>query len=75
MPNIKNYAKTVICTMSDYDFVTCKKHRRDLLNEIRDLSCRFFRNNWCRDVSKILKGSRVDFDEEDDVQKIARTNL
>lgn len=68
--NIKEYIKTVLFVTIGTNFIKCQEHKAQITAYIFDLSSRFFICNWCRDANKVLKGTRLDFDEEDEIQKL-----
>lgn len=68
---IKNYLKTVLRIYLDFNFLKCPQHKIACEEFILDLSCRFFLFNWCRDLNKILNGSRVGNEEDGGAKKLA----
>ncbi|CAH2100962.1 unnamed protein product [Euphydryas editha] len=68
---IKNYMKTILCTVCDYNFIKCLEHKNLIIAEMQDLLCRFFLYNWCKDTNKIIKGIRTHYEVNDRVQEIA----
>lgn len=73
-PNIKVLLKTYLYTELDFDFLDCEMHKSQVIEIILELSCNFFIYNWCRDVNKIINGTRLDLDDSDTI-KIAAFNL
>ena len=55
----------------DYNFIKCEIHKKDIVEFIQELTSTFFICNWCKNTNKILKGLRIDYDENDFVQKTA----
>lgn len=60
---IKSYCKTIIYTTCNFNFLKCDYH--NVKDFIVDLTCRFFIFNWCRDVNKLLNGTRIDLNVND----------
>ncbi|CAK1598223.1 unnamed protein product [Parnassius mnemosyne] len=63
--NMKEFIKTIILLHIEFDFLNCSRHKDKVIEFVINLSCRFFINNYCKDINKILKGRRDSNDDED----------
>lgn len=68
---IRLYIKTILATNVNYNFIKCNTHKNDLILKLEDICINFFLCNWCKDVNRLLKGVRSDYDQNDSVQKLA----
>lgn len=69
--NIKTIIKTLMHVELDFKLFDCENHKSQTIDYMLELSCKFFICNWCRDINKIINGTRLNVDENDAVKMYA----
>ncbi|KAJ2938504.1 hypothetical protein O0L34_g12999 [Tuta absoluta] len=64
-PNLRELIKTMIFMCIDFNYISCEKHKDDLIEFLNKISCRFFIYNYCKEINKILCNKRECDDDED----------
>lgn len=63
--NIKTFLKTMMYLDLDFKLFDCENHKSQVIEYMLELSCKFFICNWCRDINKIINGTRLIKDKKD----------
>ncbi|XP_047034960.1 uncharacterized protein LOC124640998 isoform X2 [Helicoverpa zea] len=63
--------KYMINCACDYNVITCKRHKKALIEFINDLSIKLIIHSWCTGVNRILNGKISKFDKNDHIKQQA----
>lgn len=73
MYDIKNYIRTILSSIMKeyYKRIECAEHKENVIHFLENFTINFFLYSWCKETNKLLKGSKLDHDPEDCIQKMA----
>lgn len=66
---LKEIIKTLVLITVDFSFIKCNKHKEKLIDFLICIVTRFFTHSYCKNINKILCGSR-NFDDEEDILQL-----
>ncbi|XP_045493197.1 uncharacterized protein LOC123692481 [Colias croceus] len=68
---IKKKIKLMLNCACNYQIISCKKHKGELIDLINNLSINLIIHSWCKGVNRIINGKLSKFDKNDQVKQQA----